>query len=281
MRRFIPGSLVLLILLCWALLTQAPAVADELVRFASAAPVFPQAFSIRNGASLPRSETPIQGYLSRPKGKGPFPAVVLLHSCLGLPSNRREIGDTLASWGYAALFVDDFGTRGLGDTCTVDFPEGLADAFGALEFVATLPGVDRTRIAAVGFSQGGDTALELASGRFVSDFAVPNGLAFRVVAAFYPPCGNDPGARLRLPTLIAVGEADSVTPVAYCRQLARAQPPGADVRLIVYPGAGHVFDDPAFVGGKRVLGMWLQYDRKAAEASRSALRAFLAAELAR
>jgi len=88
----------------------------------------------------------VQGYLTRPKGAGPFPAVVLLHTCLGLPANRRSIAETLAGWGYVALFVDDFKTRGLKETCAVDFDPAVADAFcasrlageGGLEY-GTLP----------------------------------------------------------------------------------------------------------------------------------------------
>ena len=118
----------------------APAEADEPVSFASAG-----------------QGEPIQGYLSRPKGAGPFPAVVLLHTCLGLPAERASIGARIAAWGYVALFVDDFATRGLKETCAVDFPQALADAEGALAYLASLPYVDRPRIAAVGFSQGGDT----------------------------------------------------------------------------------------------------------------------------
>src|SRR5271154_6200910 len=88
--------------------------ADELVKFVSAG----------------RGD-PIQGYLTKPKGAGPFPAVVLLHSCLGLPANRRSMGETLAGWGYAALFVDDFTIRGLKETCAVDFDPAVPNAYGA------------------------------------------------------------------------------------------------------------------------------------------------------
>src|ERR1700749_693256 len=94
------------------LLVPAPARADELVKFASAG----------------QSE-PIQGYLSRPKGAGPFPAVVLLHSCLGFPAERAAIGERIATWGYFAVFVDDFATRGLKETCAVDFKPAVADAY--------------------------------------------------------------------------------------------------------------------------------------------------------
>jgi dienelactone hydrolase len=232
-----------------------PASADELVRFASAG----------------RGD-PIQGYLTRPKGAGPFPAVVLLHSCLGLPANRRAIADALAGWGYVALFVDDFSTRGLKETCAVDFNEALPDAMGALDFLTGLAFVDKTRIGAIGFSQGADTALKIA--------ATVNGDAsgFKAAAAFYPPCANEAGARLGIPTLILVGANDDVTPATDCERLAARQP---KVKLVVYPGARHGFDLPEFGGGTPILGMTLAYDRASAEESKAELRAFLARRLAR
>lgn len=220
----------------------------------------------------------VSGRLTRPPGAGPFPAVALLHSCLGLPRNERAIAGTIASWGYVALFVDDFAGRRLKQTCAVDFAQGRSDAFGALAFLAALPYVDPKRIAAVGYSQGADTALAIAA----SPQAAPSGAQFKAVAAFYPPCANQAGAQLRTPTLILVGGSDEVTPAADCERLAEAQAGAlSNVSLAVYANAAHGFDMPEFEGGKRVLGMWLQYDRDAAARSRTALRDFLAAKLAR
>ena len=85
------------------------AAADELVKFASAG-----------------QGDPIQGYLTRPKGVGPFPAVVLLHPASACRRDRRSMGQRIAGFGYVALFVDDFGTRGLKETCAVDFREATA-----------------------------------------------------------------------------------------------------------------------------------------------------------
>ena len=249
-----------------------PAWADEVVSFATAPP------PLAAGSTAPVAETPLRGYLTRPKGNGPFPAVVLLHSCLGLPSNRAAIEGALAGWGFVALFVDDFATRGLKDTCAVDFPEGVADAFGGLAYLAGRPDVDRKRIAVVGYSQGAYTALEIASSRLNPPPAGGSGLRFRAVAAYYPACENQPGTRLVLPTLILVGSADTVTPAAACQQLANSQG-GADLKLIVYPGVGHVFDDPQFASGKQVLGMTLRFDAPAAADALSALHDFLAAKL--
>ena len=236
----------------------APAAADELVRFPSAG-----------------QGDEVQGYLTRPKGRGPFPAVVLLHTCLGLPRERASIGDRIAGWGYAALFVDDFGTRGLKETCAVDFQPALADAYGALAFLSRSSDVDPARIAVVGFSQGGDTALKIAAGG-----GARGGASFRVAAAFYPPCANVGDARLTIPTLILVGAGDDVTPAADCARLAKDQAPGV-AKLVVYPGAAHAFDLPEFGAGAKIDGMTLAYDRNAASRSWAELRAFLAARLAR
>ena len=254
---------------------QSPLSAEELVRFDSAPPLSQQAEENRDGAA-------IQGYLVKPKGPGPFPAVVLLHSCLGLPSNRQAIAGMIARWGYVALFVDDFATRGIKQTCAVDFPQGLADAFGALLYVAKLPYVDSTRIGTVGYSQGADTALKIAASRAAPAFAIPPDLKFKAAAAFYPPCANEAEATLEIPTLILVGALDDVTPAVDCERLAKSQPSDrSDVKLVVYPGAEHLFDDPGLADGMRLFGMWLKYDPKAAQELKFVLRNFLAIKLAR
>ena len=248
--------------------SSAPAAfAETLVKFDSAAP----------GARMPD----IQGYLTRPKGQGTFPAVVLLHSCLGLPADKRSLANRIAGWGYVALFVDDFTTRGIQETCAVDFKQALSDAYGALALLSRLPYVDPARIAAIGFSQGADTALEIASRRYAAEYAGAGGPKFKAAAAFYPPCDNQANVELEIPTLILIGGSDDVTPAADCERLAKRQGSDSEVKLVVYPGARHLFDDPAFAGGKRVLGMLLEYDRNAARRAWTALRDFLAAKLAR
>jgi len=258
-----------------------PASAEQLVKFDSAAPRPGQG---EEHAKIDESKpaTPIQGYLTRPNGEGPFPAVVLLHSCLGLPATRRSIGEMFAGWGYVALFVDDFTTRGVKETCATDFGEGVSDAFGALAYLSRLPIVDPKRIAAVGYSQGADTALQIASTRFAAAFAVPRDLNFKAAVAFYPPCENQATIRLAIPTLILIGQSDDVTPAADCERLARNQAGDrSDFKLVVYPGAYHGFDNPGLAAGARLFGMWLKYDADAAERSRSETRDFLAAKLAR
>ena len=144
----------------------ASAEADELVSFASAG-----------------QGEPIQGYLSRPKGAGPFPAVVLLHTCLGLPAERASIGERIAAWGYVALFVDDFATRGLKETCAVDFPSPgrrrWRSGLSSQPSLCRRPGSQRS-----GFRKE-------ATPRSRSQAAARAG--FKAAAAFYPPCANVAG----------------------------------------------------------------------------------------
>jgi hypothetical protein len=91
----------------FGLALQPAASAEQIVKFASAAP------RGQHAADASNSEPEIQGYLTQPTGDGPLATVVLLHSCLGLPADRRSMGEMFARRGYVALFVDDFATRGL------------------------------------------------------------------------------------------------------------------------------------------------------------------------
>lgn len=260
-----------------------PAIVQDLVKFESAGPR-PYEHEVRlareRGGSLEIAHGyPIQGYLTKPNGNGPFPAVVLLHSCNGASAARRSVANVVAGWGYVALFVDDYTTRGFTEGCKTQFTEGLADAFGALLYLSKLPFIDAKQVAVVGFSQGAETALNIASTRLNSAFDVPGNLRFRGAVAFYPPCRGSSGP-LVLPTRIFIGDEDNTTPAEDCeRFMERQQNNPADIKLVVYAGANHGFDNPSLAEGKRLFGMWLKYDASAAKDSYSQMRDFLAANL--
>jgi poly(3-hydroxybutyrate) depolymerase len=49
----------------------------------------------------------IQGYLAKPEGAGPFPAVIGLHGCAGMhDTTKQRLTDDLVAWGYVILLVD-------------------------------------------------------------------------------------------------------------------------------------------------------------------------------
>jgi len=228
---------------------------------------------------------PLQGLLRRPAGAGPFPAVVLLHSCNG---NWRKLderwGRQIAPWGYVTLTVDSFGPRGIDDTCGNGTPADMAfDAYRALDFLVRDPSVDSARVAVLGFSQGGWLALSSVE-QGVVEQSSPN--KFRAAAAFYPNCRTIRG-NLTVPALIMIGELDDWTPADGCRQLAEGgddygvsrRREGAPIKLIVYPGAYHSFDSPALKPPRQMFGHRLEYNQAAADRSAVALREFLDATL--
>ena len=108
----------------------------------------------------------IDGYLTRPEGAGPFPAIVHLHGCSGLPAAFKAGTDKglwsarLAGWGYVVLAVDSFTTRGIAQACpggpatriadtygALTLQSRRADATGALAWLSRQPFVDANRIA--------------------------------------------------------------------------------------------------------------------------------------
>jgi Dienelactone hydrolase and related enzymes len=56
---------------------------------------------------------------------------------------------------------------------------------------------------------------------------------------------------------------------------------GAPVRLVVYPGAYHGFDNPNWGDGRRAFGHWIKYHADAAQRSVAEMREFLAAQFAK
>jgi dienelactone hydrolase len=61
----------------------------------------------------------VRGRLTKPEGKGPFPAVILLHGCLVIDQHYNVWAKRLGSWGYVALQIDSFGPRGKLSICSV------------------------------------------------------------------------------------------------------------------------------------------------------------------
>jgi dienelactone hydrolase len=190
----------------------------------------------------------LTGFLFRPTGAGPFPAIVALHGCSGPGAASRELSKRHADWaerlvraGYVVLMPDSFGSRGAKSLCgtrdrVVRPAERADDARGAAAWLAARPFVERGRIGALGWSNGGSTVLHLVAREGV-------GAAFAAAVAFYPGCRvplKQAGWSARIPLLIQHGDADDWTPIAPCRQLAGS----SKVRLIAYPGAFHDFDAP-------------------------------------
>ncbi len=230
----------------------------------------------------------IDGYLAKPAGNGPFPAMVALHGCGGLrEAQRQRVADQLVAFGYVALVVDSFAARGIDHACTFEksstanVGKRVLDAFGALFFLARQPFVDAHRVGVLGFSQGGGTVLSVAEARSFEVVVNPNNLGFRAAVAFYPPCKRGSG-RPDIPTLILIGALDDWAPAQDCsRRKASWVAGGADVELDIYPDAHHGFDISSLQPGRAMFGHWLEYNDAAANDANDRMKAFLARHLSR
>ena len=208
-----------------------------------------------------------------------------LHGCGGLPKAFKEGADKglwserLAAWGYVVLAVDSFTPRGIDNSCAGESVPRVADAYGALAYLARQPFVDAKRIALIGFSAGGIATLAAVTTHDFELFENGNEHKFKAAIAFYPACMSDEA--LSVPTLILIGELDDWSPASDCRSTNARRRGGSPVKLIVYPGAHHVFDAPSLQVGRKYFGHWLEYNAAAAEQASEEVKRFLAEQLAR
>jgi len=221
-----------------------------------------------------RASVPLTGELYRPSGKGPYPAVILLHPCSGRlpPGIERADAARYTALGYAVLAVDNFTARGIADGgcngggASVD---GVMDAYGALTHLASLPFIDPERVAIVGYAFGANVALS------VVEFDGPERLfdrQFAAAVAYYPFCPEK--IAVSVPTLILAGALDEWAPVRACqRMMGRRSGLGAAMRLVVYPDAHHAFNLP--LDSRRFYGQHLEYNEAADRAAWSETAALL------
>lgn len=184
----------------------------------------------------------ITGWMYRPSGAGPFPAIVLAHNCAGFGPATDTWGKLMASWGYVVVAPDSFGSRGEKSVCgrgrVVSGNARVADVAGALDFLNAQPFVRRGQIGLIGHSHGGWTAVRAAQRGY--------GLAsrgLRAAVAYYPACQQQFDRDVALPLLILIGDKDDWTPADDCRKLQAAGFTRPDmVEAVYYPNAYHSFD---------------------------------------
>ncbi|MBA4804905.1 MAG: dienelactone hydrolase family protein [Brevundimonas sp.] len=223
--------------------------------------------------SLDDGRTELVGYLYAPaRADAAAPAVVLMHGRAGAYSTLADgvyDASTLSQrhqfwaryWagrGYYALIVDGFGPRGypggFGRGSYSQRPAAVnevtvrpLDAYGALQYLRTLPGVDDDRIGLMGWSNGGSATLATMADDKPGDM---RRLGFRAAIAMYPACGlhnrfDRTGYSTYAPVRVFMGTDDEEVSHDRCRDLigtARAR--GHDVEFTSYRGATHSFDDP-------------------------------------
>jgi dienelactone hydrolase len=216
------------------------------VAFASHSP-----FVLEDVGAGPKLDPPrrVSGLLYLPTdatAEQKMPAVVLLHGTMGIqPGRELTYARQFAAMGVAALVVDTFGSRTDMATDYVDrmlkITETMmvADAYAALDFLATRPGIDIRRVALMGFAYGGLSTVLAGYEQVAARFA-PDGKRFAAHVGLYGPClaTFENNRATGAPVFMLSGEFDTVSDPKRCAATAEElRRGGARVETIRYPGA--------------------------------------------
>jgi carboxymethylenebutenolidase len=186
----------------------------------------------------------VQGMLYTPTGKGPFPALIVIHEWWGLNDWVKEQASKLSDQGYVTLAVDLH--RGKVATTPDEahqimrgVPEDRAkrDLHAAFEYLTSQANVKKDRIGAIGWCMGGGYALDVA--------LQESTLAADVIN--YGHLATDSAAlqKINAPILGLFGGQDKGIPPEDVRKFGETlDKMGKKIDIKIYDDAGHAFENP-------------------------------------
>jgi len=195
----------------------------------------------------------VSNAIFKPEGDGPFPAVVLVHTCGGIQPHISDRAKELIAAGFVVLVQDSYGPRGHTIFCTaagVGAPRVYKDSFDALNHLTRLKVVDPSRIYLVGLSLGSFAAAAVSSAEVARWIGTQ--VRFRASVGWYGACTFDVGPYPRWellrrdvdrPVMLLMAKHDGETPIADCFPLLEnLKAEGKPVAWHVYEDATHGWD---------------------------------------
>jgi carboxymethylenebutenolidase len=195
-----------------------------------------------SAVEFPGEGATISGYLARPKGEGPFPAVLVSHENRGLQPHIEDVARRLAKEGYVALAVDLLSRNGgtaavaeddvpgiLGNTPPEQF---VSDFTSGWDYLKEQPYVEPGAVGMVGFCFGGGVTWRVATSLPELVAAVP----------FYgppPPVEDIPNIEAAVLAVYA-GEDTRINESIPSVEAAMADA-GKVYEKAVFPGVDHAF----------------------------------------
>lgn len=186
----------------------------------------------------------VQALLYTPSGKGPFPAIIVIHEWWGLNDWVREQASKLSDQGYEALAVDLYRgkvatTPDMAHEIMRGAPEDRArrDLHAAFEFLQSQPSVRKDRIGSIGWCWGGGYSLNVA-------LQEPT-LAADVIN--YGHLATDPAVlkKIGAPILGIFGAKDQGITLDDVKKFGETlDKMGKKIEVKIYDDAGHGFQNP-------------------------------------
>lgn len=212
----------------------------------------------------------LKGKMALPAGPGPHPALIVMHSGLGLSDFMVERITRLAEAGYVAIAPDMYGD---GVSFSMENKAGAGIYFSQFlddpvflrsrvqhwfAHVKSLPEVDASRLAAMGYCFGGQCALELAR----SGADIKAAISFHGLLNTKFPAKPD---QISAKVAIYTGGRDPHVPQqqvnAFREEMNTAR---ADYQITLFSHAYHSFTDP---GANQAETEGMQYDSLATRMS--------------
>jgi carboxymethylenebutenolidase len=186
----------------------------------------------------------VQGTLYTPAGKGPFPALIVIHEWWGLNDWIKDQASKFADQGYVALAIDLYRgkvatTPDMAHELMRGVPEDRArrDLRAAFTYLESMSEVKKSRIGAIGWCMGGGYALDVALDE-------PT-LAADVINYGHLATDTDTLKKINAPILGSFGGQDRGIPPTDVNQFEMTlKQMGKKVDIKIYPDAGHAFENP-------------------------------------
>lgn len=194
--------------------------------------------------SYKSGEETVEAFLAVPDGKGPFPAMVVIHEWWGLNDWIRENAKTFAKKGYVALAIDLYRGKSTSDPGEAHelmrgVPEDRAskDLKAAVAYLQSRKDVKKDRIGSIGWCMGGGYSLQTA-------LNVPD-LAACVINYGRLVTEKASIDKIASPILGIFGERDRGIPVSSVKEFEKAcKAAGKEITVYIYPNVGHAFINP-------------------------------------
>jgi carboxymethylenebutenolidase len=193
----------------------------------------------------------IQAFLYTPAGKGPFPAIIVIHEWWGLNDWVKDEASKLSDQGYVTLAIDLYRgkvatTPEMAHEIMRGVPEDRAkrDLHAAFEFLQSQPNIKKNRIGAIGWCMGGGYSLDVA-------LQEPT-LAADVINYGHLATDTDALKKINAPILGLFGGKDNGIPPADVKKFgATLDQLGKKIDVKIYDDAGHAFENPNNKDGYR------------------------------
>ncbi len=185
----------------------------------------------------------VQGILYTPAGKGPFPAIIVIHEWWGLNDWVKDQASKLADQGYVALAIDLYRgkvatTPDMAHEIMRGVPQDRAkrDLGAAFDFLAAQPNVKKDRIGAIGWCMGGGYSLDVA--------LQEPALAADVINYGHLATDTEALTKINAPILGLFGGQDrGITPDDVHKFEAAMKQLGKKIEVKIYDDAGHAFEN--------------------------------------